>query len=303
METTYHAGEISIQEKLGEKAIADRNGRAVTDKIIPGAINFIEKQHFFIASTKDKSGRITVSVLAGENGFLKVKGPSTLEISRNLLYSNPFDAFWSNIDLHQKVGLLFIEPSSRRRFRINGALSVTPEKVVVNIEQAYPNCPKYIQQRHVRPIEKPFYTAEYVSGDLLTPPLIDLLRTGDTFFIGSGDPQGNLDCSHRGGPPGFIHIENENTLVVPDYKGNSMFNTFGNLALNPNAGLLFIDFNNNLNLQLQGSAELILNGDRGDINTDGTNRYWIFRLSKWTLLQNLNGFEWKFIDYSPFNPK
>src|SRR3989337_3222655 len=182
METTYHAGEISIQERLGEKVIADRNGRAVTDKIIPGAINFIEKQHFFIASTRDKSGQITVSALAGENGFLKVIGASTLEISRNLLYSNPFDVFWSNIDAHPGAGLLFIEPSSRRRYRINGSLIVTPEKVVVNIEQAYPNCPKYIQQRHVRPLEKPFYTPEYVSGELLTPPLIDLIKIADTFF-------------------------------------------------------------------------------------------------------------------------
>jgi uncharacterized protein len=303
METTYHAGEIDIQERLGEKVMAERNGRAVTDKIIPGAINFIEKQHFCIASTKDQRGQITVSALAGQNGFLKVIGPSTLEISRNLLYSNPFDVFWSNINAHPKVGLLFIEPSSRRRFRINGALHVTPEKVTVNIEQAYPNCPKYIQQRHVRSLEKPFYTPEFVSGEILTPPLIDLINIADTFFIGSSDLQGNLDCSHRGGPPGFIHIENEQTIVVPDYKGNSMFNTFGNLALNPNAGLLFIDFNNNINLQLLGSAELILNSDRDDINTTGTNRYWIFRLRKWTLLQNLKGFEWQFIDYSPFNPK
>lgn len=303
MEPIYHAGEISIQERLGEKGIADRIGKAVTDKIIPGAINFIEKQHFFLASTKDKSGRITVSALAGENGFIKVKGTSTLEISRNLLYSNPFDVFWSNIDAHPKVGLLFIEPSSRRRFRINGSLSITSEKVIVNAEQAYPNCPKYIQQRHVRPLEKPFYTPEYVSGDLLTPPLIDLIKTADTFFIGSGDLQGNMDSSHRGGPAGFIHIENKSILIVPDYAGNSMFNTLGNLAVNPTAGLLFIDFKNNLNLQLSGSVELILKGDRDDINTAGTNRYWIFRLSKWTLLQNLNGFEWEFIDYSPFNPK
>ncbi len=303
METTYHAGEISIQEKLGEKLVADRNGRAVTDKIIPGAINFIEKQHFFIASSKDEIGSITVSALAGKNGFIKVIGPSTLEISRNLLYSNPFDDFWLNIDAHPKVGMLFIEPSSRRRFRINGSLNVTPEKVIVNIEQAYPNCPKYIQQRHVRSVEKPLYTPEYISGELLTPPLRDLIKIADTFFIGSSDLQGNLDCSHRGGPPGFVHVENEHTIVVPDYPGNSMFNTFGNLALNPNAGLLFIDFNNNLNLQLMGNVELILNRDHDDINTAGANRYWIFRLSKWTLLQNLKGFEWKFIDYSPFNPK
>jgi predicted pyridoxine 5'-phosphate oxidase superfamily flavin-nucleotide-binding protein len=50
--------------------------------------------------------------------------------------------------------------------------------------------------------------------------------------------------SHRGGRPGFVRIDGDDTLTVPDFNGNRFFNTLGNLAVHPRAGLLFIDFDN-----------------------------------------------------------
>lgn len=298
----YHDGERMAQENAGEKAIGERNGRVITHKIIPGAIHFMEKQSFFIASSKSNSGNISVSVLAGEEGYIKVKSETTIEIFRSLLYSNPYDVFWDNVKEHNKVGLLFIEPATRRRFRINGSVSLTEQKVTVSVDQAYPNCPKYIQQRRIRLINKPAYTSESLSGNALNVALLDILRQADTFFVGSCDLHGNMDASHRGGAPGFIHIEDTNTLLIPDYAGNSMFNTLGNFMVNPQAALLFLDFENKKSLQLSGSAEIIWHDTDKKLNTGGTNRFWMFIIHKWVLLENLKGFEWHFVDYSPFNP-
>ena len=66
-----------------------------------------------------------------------------------------------------------------------------------------------------------------------------------------------MDASHRGGPQGFVMFEEESVLIFPDYAGNDHFNTLGNLALDPRAGLLFVDFRKGSLLQLSGRAEVV----------------------------------------------
>ena len=301
MDTTYHIGEATVQKLFGEETLAERNGKVVTNKIIPGAINFIEKQHFIVASSRNLAGEIWVSALAGATGFINVKGESILEINTDLLYSNPYDVLWINIEEVHKIGLLFIELSSRRRFRINGTLCMDSKKLVITVSQAYPNCPKYIQQRHVQPTEKPYYSREASNGERLTAPLVDLIKMADTFFVGSSSPGADMDASHRGGLPGFVTVKDDSTLMIPDYPGNSMFNTLGNFYINPAAGITFIDFESNTNLQLSGSAQIFMTKD--EPLPGQTNRYWVFKINKWVRSANLKGFEWNFVSYSPFNPK
>jgi hypothetical protein len=62
------------------------------------------------------------------------------------------------------------------------------------------------------------------------------------FFLATADAQGRPDCSYKGGLPGFVRIEDEHTLVFPDYDGNGMFRSLGNISVNPQVGLLFINF-------------------------------------------------------------
>ena len=66
--------------------------------------------------------------------------------------------------------------------------------------------------------------------------------------------------SHRGGKPGFVRVDADGTLTVPDFSGNNFFNTLGNLALNPRAGLLFADFASGDLLHVAGTAEIIWDG-------------------------------------------
>jgi predicted pyridoxine 5'-phosphate oxidase superfamily flavin-nucleotide-binding protein len=75
------------------------------------------------------------------------------------------------------------------------------------------------------------------------------------FFIATADADGRPDCSFRGGPPGFVRLTAPTELVFPDYDGNGMFKSLGNLLVNPNVGLLFIDLHERpRRLRVNGTA-------------------------------------------------
>ncbi len=74
------------------------------------------------------------------------------------------------------------------------------------------------------------------------------------FFIATADANGHPDCSYKGGLPGFVHVLDECTLAVPDYDGNGMYRTWGNVLANPHVGLLFLDFEQPKRLRVNGTA-------------------------------------------------
>ena len=76
------------------------------------------------------------------------------------------------------------------------------------------------------------------------------------FFIATADADGHPDCSYTGGLPGFVQVLDERTLAVPDYDGNGMFRSLGNIAVNPHVGLLFMDFEQPDRLRVNGVASL-----------------------------------------------
>ena len=129
--------------------------------------------------------------------------------------------------------------------------------------------------------------------------LADLIRQADTFFVASKHPDGDHDASHRGGYPGFVNVKG-NQLIVPDYFGNSMFMTLGNLALEPRAGITFVDFDTGAQLNLTGQATLNLEGRMAHDGADG--RYWTFDIEAWQLAPHRPEPAWKLGAYSRFNP-
>src|SRR5580700_3490842 len=74
------------------------------------------------------------------------------------------------------------------------------------------------------------------------------------FFIATADAEGRPDCSFKGGMPGFVRVTGPSQLAFPDYDGNGMFKSLGNLLVNPNVGLLFIDMQKPRRLRVNGSA-------------------------------------------------
>jgi uncharacterized protein len=76
------------------------------------------------------------------------------------------------------------------------------------------------------------------------------------FFLATADAGGRPECSHKGGLPGFVRVLDERTLAIPDYDGNGMYRSWGNILVNPQVGLLFLDFENPKRVRVNGTARI-----------------------------------------------
>ncbi len=304
--THFHQGELEIQNKYNiwhDPALAER---LLKDHIVEQLIPFIEKQSTIILSSLDLDGNIWTSMLLGNEEFVKVKTRKKIEIYLDQLKSTQSEILFTNLRPKSKIGVLFIDTASRTRYRLNGYATLLSNKIEITVSEAYPNCPKYIQQRiPVFSKEPSELGIKESKGQALNSFHKTWIKSADTFFMSSMNKAGDMDASHRGGAPGFIEILEDGTLKIPDYIGNNLFNTLGNLLKVPKAGLLFLDFKEGHSLQLTGKTELIFDQEE---NTDfektmGTGRYWIFKTTQWIQTKVHHKIDWKLISFSPFNPK
>lgn len=79
----------------------------------------------------------------------------------------------------------------------------------------------------------------------------------DMFFLATADAAGRPNCSYKGGDPGCVRVLDERTLVFPNYDGNGMYLSMGNASENPHVGMLFIDFENQKRLRVNGTAQRV----------------------------------------------
>lgn len=304
LENPFHEGELRIQQQAGETVKGEQNGRIIADSIIKGAFKFIEQQPMVILGSVDKQQNVWASILLRHPGFIRAIDPQTVELDLKQAFKHPGDRLWRNINHENRIGMLFIELATRRRLRINGAIAQkTPDKLSLQVLESYPNCPKYIQRRHLSfKIAQEPKQSQIQSGQILTFQQQAWIELADTFFVASFHSTRGVDISHRGGNPGFIQIIDRQTLRIPDYKGNGMFNTLGNLIINPRAGLIFIDFERSRTLQLSGRANILWDLENDRYPTVGTKRYWDFKIEQWQETDLPILFNCEFIDYSPYNP-
>ena len=87
-----------------------------------------------------------------------------------------------------------------------------------------------------------------------TPSDAAFIEGAMLFFLATADAEGRPDVSHKGGPPGFVRVTGPSELAFPDYDGNGMFKSLGNITVNPHVGLLFIDFERPRRLRVNGTA-------------------------------------------------
>lgn len=233
---SWHEGELEIQRRAGVRTMADRVARIIGAEIPPVAAAFVAAQPFVIVSTADASGQPTASLLGGPPGFASARDDRTLTITPAFGH----DVF-ADVEASGMIGLLAIDLATRRRMRVNGTAVRRGDSIVVTAREVYSNCPQYIRPRTFAPSS-------------LAEASRDLIATADTFFLATAHPVSGADASHRGGG---VRIESPTRLSWPDLPGNNMFNSLGNLAVNPRCGLLFIDFATGAALQLHGRAEVI----------------------------------------------
>jgi len=105
-----------------------------------------------------------------------------------------------------------------------------------------------------------FYNRQML--DRLNDDMRAFIERQRMLFVGTADGQGECDCGIRVGDPGFVHVVDDRTLLFPDYRGNGVFASMGNILENAHAGLLFIDFENStIGLHVNGSATVVQNSE------------------------------------------
>ncbi len=136
----------------------------------------------------------------------------------------------------------------------------------------------------------------------LSAPQRLTIERADTFFIASVHEGTGTDASHRGGPPGFVRVVDERTLRFPDYAGNNMFQTLGNISTDPRVGLLFVDFDSGTTLQLTGRARILWDPE-GFPELTGAERAVEVEIDEVVEIAGEGPLGWRFLGYSPFNPR
>jgi predicted pyridoxine 5'-phosphate oxidase superfamily flavin-nucleotide-binding protein len=250
---SYHRGELAVQERAALSRQAGHTARAIRASVPDVAADFLTDRTFLVVGAADADGRTWCSLLTGPPGFLQVPDDSTLDIAALPYRGDP---------LHERlsqgpapVGALALDPARRRRMRLNGTIRPHGAGLRMDTEDVYANCPKYIQRRAPAPAAAT--RPEPVRGDALTPDQQALVRRADTFFVATRSDTGQADASHRGGGPGFLRVHSPTLLSWPDYVGNAMFNTLGNMWVEPRAGLLVPDWETGDTLQLTGRARVV----------------------------------------------
>lgn len=276
---TWHPGETLIQERVGVRQRMAEVGPRVIRPFMPDQHRaFFQQLPFLVLGSVDATGAPWATILEGPPGFLQSPTATTLDIAAASALDDPAGA---GLNDGAAVGLLGIELHSRRRNRLNGTLTRTAQGFQLAVEQSFGNCPRYIHPRDLRTTAtaQSLPAAERLST--LDAAARLLIERADTCFVASyAEPNGQrqVDVSHRGGGPGFVRVGDDGLLTLPDFSGNLFFNTLGNILLNGQAGLLFVDFARGDVLQLSGTAEVLF--DTPEIAAfPGAERLWTFRPS------------------------
>lgn len=295
----YHPGELEVQRRVGVREEAQRLAPGISPILTPVAMRLMASHRLAVAASLDESSRVWASLLTGPPGFLRPVDERLMLIQSHPRRSDPLSR---NLQARGELGVLAIHLGTRQRLRINGQALLDPERgIFVAVEQVYGNCPKYIQARRLDLEETALETAPPERSSMLNARQRSLITGADTLFVASYHPKGGPDASHRGGAPGFVRLLDERTLVFADYPGNNMFNTLGNLLIQPRAGLLFLDFGTGDTLQLTGAARLDWDPVRVSTFRGAQDVAVTFEIEE-VLETRGAGVRGQLVEYSPVNP-
>jgi len=304
-QSPYHDSEVDVQERSGRRHFADALASRIFADLTPEASDLFTAVPFVILGSLDELGRPWASILSGPEGFISlVDGALVVGAMPNV-----DDPLFATAVRGGDIGLLAINFGKRIRYRINGKVQPDANGFRVIVSQCYRNCPQYI---HARSAE--FVTGSSMCGSALPtvrlPRLDDgarrIISNAETFFIAthaSGqqciDPRLGADVSHRGGNAGFVEISSDGRrLSFPDYIGNFMFNTLGNLTRYPRCGLLFIEFESGQTVQVTGKATI--DWEIGRVSTTpGAQRVIDVEIDEVLVGPATNGLRWSFIERAP----
>lgn len=295
----FHPGEIAVQERAGVRAMARKIGGGIHPTIAAAAKPFLAEREMAVVAGVDEQGAVWASLLTGPRGFLEPVGDHRLRVRALPAAGDPLA---SSLRDGGALGLLAIELSTRRRMRLNGTVERGRGGFDLVAREVFANCPKYIQARAADALasarkEPPII----VRRRILDPAQRRWIAEADTFFVASIHREAGADASHRGGNPGFVRLIDDSRIVWPDYAGNMMFQTLGNLHVDGRAGLLFLDFERGDTLQLTGRAAVDWDPGRAAAFA-GAGRVVDFAIAEVVEARDRGGPRLRLLERSPFNP-
>ena len=304
---SYHSGELSAQDKAGTKGVAAELAAGKRS-----ALNFASAHDVFLAAQSFaalacvdlKSELVWVTPLFGRPGDLTAISEKEIAVSRDCIPNLDILNF---IEPGTPLSLLGIDLNRRIRHRINGVsmTSALGETSGLNlqVDEYSPNCPKYINRRDIIPASSGTSALNKgAKAETRTELNLDdqtFVRNMDTLWIGSYAPGVGADCNHRGGQPGFIRIVSPSTIEWPEYRGNGMFFTSGNLESYNKAGVTLVDFESGSMIQMTGVATVDWEHDG---SYEGASRKIVFHITSLVRTDDVTNHRWQRLDYSPYNP-
>jgi len=268
-ESPFHRGEQAVQERVGARERMAQVGQRVVRAAMPDQHReFFALLPFVVLGSVDRAGQPWATLLAGADaGFARSTDATHLRIDALPAGDDPLAEL---LQPAAQLGLLGIDLPTRRRNRANGRIVQRDDQgFVLHVEQSFGNCPKYIQRREALARAVSIEAGAAQRATRLNATSAALARHADTFFIATHaaleGPSAGSDVSHRGGLPGFVQVGDDGrTLTWPDFIGNSFYNTLGNIAVEPRAGLVFPDFETGGLLHVAGRAEIVWDGPEVD---------------------------------------
>ncbi|KAJ9162417.1 Oxidoreductase [Coniochaeta hoffmannii] len=278
----WHPGEVAVHKLLN---VPSHGGKPNSRGMPPSYGHRIATSPLVAFGACDEQGRPWTTVLGGERGFSRpiqqgFLGAKTLvdrkhdPVVEALL--GPAPAEGELLQREVPLSALSVDLENRDRVKIAGRLvaglinsqggagsGVGEVELAVLVKETLGNCPKYMNKKVIR---AHLPSPELVSDALPLPQAaLDLIEKADMFFLTTthGDA---MDTNHRGGPPGFVRVarnapEAEVVLVYPEYSGNRLYESLGNLYLNPKIGVAIPDFDTSDVLYLTGTASILAGAD------------------------------------------
>ena len=262
----FHEGEAQLQAESGVDtaafdAMADQGFKPESRD---SEARFVNDRTFSVAATIDDSGQPWASPLFGTAGDLfEVLDATTVRICAPTV---PGDPLFENIRAEAALGVLYFDPSLRRRSKSIGTAEVAGDgSITYRMHRHFGICNKYIFKRTHKPSTEPDTTSVRAEQTVRAKRLSDddraQLAQADTVFLASFHTKHGADPTHRGGPAGFISVIDDTTISLPDYTGNGMFQTLGNLVLDDRIGFVSVDFNTGRTIHITGNGAVTASPD------------------------------------------
>ncbi|KAL8889770.1 MAG: hypothetical protein Q9215_003012 [Flavoplaca cf. flavocitrina] len=285
----WHHGEASIQKMLH----VPYQDNPTSPFLSPHAALLLPHVSLLALGTLDDAGRPWTTLLGGAPGFIRSVGQSIVAIKTPVdpLYDPVINILLNGKDQGENVDQgkttrivsgLGIHLATRSRVKLAGKLvagaldrismqncgEMAEAQLVIKVEQSLGNCPKYLNKKDIVPavVPKPALALSKVP---LPVEAINLLLRADMFFMSSCHGHLTMGTNHRGGSAGFCRVlkndDNGTILVYPEFSGNRLYQTLGNLQTTPKAGIVVPDFDSGDVLHLTGTTEILVGKEAADL--------------------------------------